>query len=275
MLNEYEKIEKYAAYIKSKIAARPKLAVVLGSGLGDFAEELEEKTIIHYKDIPDFPVSTAPNHKGCFVFGKFQNKSIALMQGRIHYYEGYSMPEVVAPIRLLRFLGIETIILTNAAGSINPDYKPADFMLITDHISSLVPSALRGENFEQFGKRFSDMSTIYDIDLQKLILKAAAETNIELKKGVYIQTSGPNFETPAEIRMYSLWGADAVGMSTACEATAANHMGMKIAGISLISNYAAGLNAEPLSAEEVVETAEIAKEKFTELLSKIISLIGV
>ncbi len=275
MLNEYKKIEQYAVYIKSRIVARPKLAIVLGSGLGDFAECLEEKTIIYYKDIPDFPVSTAPNHKGCFVFGKLQNKYIVLMQGRIHYYEGYSIQEVVAPIRLLGFLGIETIILTNAAGSINPSYKPADFMLIRDHISSLVPSALRGENFEEFGERFSDMSTIYDGDLQKLILQAAKEIGIELKRGIYIQVSGPNFETPAEIKMYALWGADAVGMSTACEAMVANHMGMKIAGISLISNCAAGLNTEPLSAEEVVETAKIAKENFTKLISKTIDLIGV
>ncbi len=246
----------------------------MGSGLGDFAEQLTEQTIIDYKDIPDFPVSTAPNHKGRFVFGKCKGQELVLMQGRIHYYEGYDMHDVVAPIRLLKLLGIETIILTNAAGSINTDYQPSDFMMITDHISSLVPSPLRGENYSEFGERFSDMSQIYNLELQKLIRLAAIKQNIELQEGVYIQTSGPNFESPAEIKMYALWGADAVGMSTACEAMAANHLGMKIAGISLISNYAAGLSANPLTAEEVKETADIAKNDFTKIMLHLISLIG-
>ncbi len=274
MLNEYQKIKKYTDFVRGKIEIIPKIAVVLGSGLGDFAERIENPIIVNYKDIPDFPVSTAPSHKGRFVFGRYQNKDIVLMQGRVHYYEGYDIKDVVAPIRLLGLLGIETLILTNAAGSVNPDFEPADFMLITDHISSLVPSALRGKNFDEFGGRFSDMSEIYDKDLRKLVIEAASLADIKLRQGVYIQTSGPNFETPAEIKMYQLWGADAVGMSTACEAMTANHMGMKIAGISLISNYGAGLTNVPLSVDDVTQIAEIAKESFVKLLDNVIKLIG-
>ena len=266
MKNYEKKLLSCLRFVKKQTDFSPEIALILGSGLGDFAENIKVVKTIDYSDIKGFPISTVKGHKGRFVFGYIEDVPIVCMQGRIHYYEGYEMEDVVLPVRLMKVMGAKTLLLTNAAGGINPDFKAGDLMLITDHISSFVPSALRGENLELLGTRFPDMSNVYDLQLQNIIMETAKEQGIDLKKGVYLQASGPNFETPAEIKMFGLLGASAVGMSTACEAMAAVHAGMKVAGVSLITNMAAGINSEPLSHEEVTETASKASEKFTKLL---------
>lgn len=253
-------------YVRKKTNFKPEIALILGSGLGDFANNIKVIKTIDYSEIKGFPVSTVKGHKGRFVFGYIDSVAVVCMQGRIHYYEGYDMEDVVLPIRLMKLMGAKTLVLTNAAGGINTDFKAGDLMLITDHISSFVPSSLRGENLDLLGTRFPDMSNVYDKELQNIIISVAKEQGIDLKKGVYLQTSGPNFETPAEIKMFGSLGASAVGMSTACEAMAAVHSGMRVAGISLITNMAAGINSEPLSHQEVTQTANKASEKFTKLL---------
>ena len=234
----YEKLQGCLASIRQKTDFVPKVALILGSGLGDYAEEIEIHQIIPYEEIQGFPVSTVPGHKGRFVLGYVKGVPVIIMQGRVHYYEGYSITDVVLPVRLMKLLGAEILFLTNAAGGVNFDFRPGDFMMITDQISSFVPSPLIGSNVEELGERFSDMSEIYDKDLQKLLESTAEELRIPLQKGVYIQLTGPNYESPAEVRMCRILGADAVGMSTACEAVAANHCGMKICGISCITNLA-------------------------------------
>ena len=219
----YEKLQGCLASIRQKTDFVPKVALILGSGLGDYAEEIEIHQIIPYEEIQGFPVSTVPGHKGRFVLGYVKGVPVIIMQGRVHYYEGYSITDVVLPVRLMKLLGAEILFLTNAAGGVNFDFRPGDFMMITDQISSFVPSPLIGSNVEELGERFSDMSEIYDKDLQKLLESTAEELRIPLQKGVYIQLTGPNYESPAEVRMCRILGADAVGMSTACEAVAANH----------------------------------------------------
>ena len=266
MKNYEKKLLSCLHFVKKQTDFSPKIALILGSGLGDFAEKIKVVKTIDYSDIKGFPVSTVKGHKGRFVFGYIENVPIVCMQGRIHYYEGYEMEDVVLPVRLMKMMGANTLVLTNAAGGINPDFKAGDLMLITDHISSFVPSALRGKNLELLGTRFPDMSNVYDLKLQNIMIDTAKEQGIDLKKGVYLQASGPNFETPAEIKMFGSLGAGAVGMSTACEAMAAVHAGMKVAGISLITNMAAGISCEPLSHQEVTETANKASDKFTKLL---------
>ncbi len=256
-----------------KIKYEPDIALILGSGLGDFADSIEEKTIIDYKDIPDFPVSTVSGHAGRFIIGKLYDKKIIAMQGRVHYYEGYSMDKVVMPIRLMKLLGAKTLILTNAAGGINEKFSPGTFMAINDHITSFVPSPLIGENPETLGERFPDMSEVYDKELIGLLHSTSDELDIDLKDGIYLQTTGPNYETPAEINMYKALGADAVGMSTACEAMAAKHMGMRIAGISCITNMAAGISKTALNHNEVKETAALISDKFTKLVKEFIKKI--
>lgn len=236
----------------------PEIAVVLGSGLGSIADSIEQECAVSYSEIPGFPVSTVAGHKGRFVFGRVREVPVVLMQGRVHYYEGYDMQEVVLPIRLMAGLGLKRMILTNAAGGICTDYQVGDFMLITDQISSLVPSPLRGPNPDSLGPRFPDMSAVYDAGMSEAIRKSAVKLGIDLREGVYLQTGGPQYETPAEIRMMRAWGADAVGMSTACEAIAARHMGIRLAGISCITNMAAGVSSNPLSHAEV---EQIGREK--------------
>lgn len=248
----------------------PRIGLVLGSGLGGFASHVRIEAEISYASLPGFPVSTAPGHKGKFIFGNIREVPVVLMQGRVHYYEGYDMQDVVLPIRLMGLMGAKTVLLTNAAGGINPAFKPGDLMLISDHISSFVPSPLRGKNIENLGVRFPDMSEVYSRSLREKICKIAEDLSIPLREGVYLQASGPNYETPAEIRAFSALGADAVGMSTACEAMAARHMGLSVAGISCISNLAAGLSSEPLSHEEVQKAAEAAEAHFTALMEAII-----
>jgi purine-nucleoside phosphorylase len=252
------------------------LALVLGSGLGDYGQVIDVRQEISYRDIPGFPVSTAPGHKGSFLFGTLPGSdlNLAVMQGRVHYYEGYDVTDVVMPERILGLLGAKYLFLTNAAGGINPDFSAGDLMLITDQISFFVPSPLRGDNISFLGSRFPDMSEIYDRDLRVLAKDTASNLGIDLKEGVYVQTKGPNYESPAEIRMLHTMGADAVGMSTAIEAVAANHMNMKIIGISCISNLAAGISPTPLTEEEVLLAGEKVKEKFTALVSAIIKNIS-
>lgn len=271
MLPVYEKLQGCLDSIRQKTDFVPKVALILGSGLGDYAEEIEIHQIIPYEEIQGFPVSTVPGHKGRFVLGYVKGVPVIIMQGRVHYYEGYSMTDVVLPVRLMKLLGAEILFLTNAAGGVNFDFRPGDFMMITDQISSFVPSPLIGPNLDSLGERFSDMSEIYDKDLQKLLEGTAEELQIPLQKGVYIQLSGPNYESPAEVRMCRILGADAVGMSTACEALAANHCGMKICGISCITNLACGMSQTPLNHKEVQEIADQKAPDFKRLLTAVIS----
>lgn len=244
----------------------PQIGIVLGSGLGALADKIEVTETLSYSDIPGFPVSTAPGHKGRFVFGTVGNKEVVLMDGRVHLYEGYTPQQVIMPIRLMRQMGVHTLILTNASGGIRRDLQAGDLMLLTDHISSLVPSPLQGENDPALGVRFPDMRHVYDADLQRLFRQMAKALQISLKSGVYIQLQGPAFETPAEIKMCASLGADAVGMSTAIEAQAARHCGLRVAGISCITNLASGLLDCPLTAEEIGETAAKVAEQFQSLI---------
>ena len=229
---------------------------------------------IPYREIPDFPVSTVQGHDGRFLLGWIGKVPVVVMKGRVHYYEGYSMEEVVLPVRLMKKIGIEILFLTNASGGINPEFAAGDFMMIRDQIASFVPSPLIGQNIEKLGTRFPDMTHIYDEELQDMIRQSAKHLEIDLKEGVYIQLAGPNFESPAEIRMCKAIGADAVGMSTACEAIAAKHMGMKVLGISCISNLASGISSIPLSHAEVQETADAVAPKFKALVTETIKAIG-
>ena len=271
----YEKLEMCYRSVRKKVQFIPKVALVLGSGLGDYAETMQREQVLDYADIQGFPVSTVPGHKGRFVFGYVAEVPIVAMQGRVHYYEGYPMEDVVLPIRLMKKLGAEILFLTNAAGGVNYEFAAGDFMLITDQIASFVPSPLIGENIEELGVRFPDMSAIYDKDLQQLIKMTAKEQNIILKEGVYLQFTGPAYESPQEVKMARILGADAVGMSTACEAIAANHMGMRICGISCISNLACGMTDAPLSHKEVQETADAKAPLFQKLVTEIIRKVGV
>ncbi|MEY8332031.1 purine-nucleoside phosphorylase [Lachnospiraceae bacterium 47-T17] len=274
-MNEvYAKLVKCYESVKAKVDFTPKVALILGSGLGDYADQIDIYATLDYSEIEGFPVSTVPLHKGRFVFGHVEGVPVVIMQGRVHYYEGYSMTDVVLPTRLMKMMGAEVLFLTNASGGIKQGFHAGDFMLIKDHISCLVPSPLLGENIEELGTRFPDMSHIYDEDLQQIVKKAACDLGIPLKEGVYIQLTGPAYESPAEINMCRMMGADAVGMSTACEAQAANHMGMKIVGISCISNLAAGISPKPLTHAEITETADAVAPMFKRLLTESIKNIA-
>lgn len=274
MTKAYERLLKCYQCFKDKINFKPEVALVLGSGLGDYADTIRVEAVLDYHDIEGFPVSTVSGHKGRFVFGYVGDVPVVIMQGRVHYYEGYSMEDVVLPTRLMKMMGARVLFLTNASGSVNYDYKAGDFMMITDQISNFVPFPLIGPNEEMLGERFSDMSEIYRKDLCEIIRGAAADLQIPLQEGTYIQLSGPNFETPHEVKMCRILGGDAVGMSTACEAIAANHMGMKVCGISCISNLGCGMTDQPLSAEEVKETADRVAPLFKQLITESIVRIG-
>lgn len=274
MNSVYEKLQNCYKSVKEKIDFQPKIALVLGSGLGDFGEKIRVEATLGYHEIEGFPVSTVPGHKGRFIFGYIGKVPVVCMQGRVHYYEGYSMQDVVLPIRLMKLLGAEILFLTNASGGIQQGMRAGDFMLITGQIASFVPSPLIGANMEELGTRFPDMSHIYDEDLQRIIKKTACDFGIDLKQGVYLQMTGPQYESPEEVSMCRILGADAVGMSTACEAVAANHMGMKIAGISCISNAAAGISPNSLTHEEIQQTADLAAPKFQKLVYESILRMG-
>ena len=264
LLRCYESVQKKFDFTKFT----PGVAIVLGSGLGDYADDIEVVGEVDYHDIEGFPVSTVPGHAGKFIFGYVGDVPVVCMKGRVHYYEGYPITDVVLPTRLMKLMGAKILFLTNACGGINPEFKAGDFMLIEDQISVFAPNPLIGENIDELGTRFPDMSHVYDEDLRKIIRKAAKGNGIELKEGVYCQFTGPSFESPAEIRMAGKLGADAAGMSTVVEAIAANHMGMRICGISFVSNLAAGISPNPLTHEEVQEAANAAAPKFKKLITE-------
>ena len=270
MNENYEKLMKCFECVQQKITFKPENALILGSGLGDYADTMEVVETLDYHDIEGFPVSTVPGHKGRFVFGYAGGVPIVAMQGRVHFYEGYKPQDVVLPIRLMKLMGAKVLFLTNAAGGINRSFNAGDFMLITDQISMSVPSPLIGENIDELGVRFPDMSEVYSRRLRKIIENSAVTAGVPLRRGVYIQTTGPQYETPAEIRAYERLGADAVGMSTAIEAIAARHAGMEICGISCISNLAAGISVNPLTHAEVQETADRVAPLFKKLVTQAI-----
>ena len=274
-MNEvYKKLKRCLDIVQAKVDFKPKVALVLGSGLGGYADEMDIKATIDYNEIEGFPVSTVPGHHGRFVFGYVKGVPVVAMQGRVHYYEGYPMNDVVLPIRLMGLMGAKVLFLTNAVGGINKTFGAGGFMLISDHILFNVPSPLIGENIDELGTRFPDMSEVYKKDLRTTIRTAADSLNIKLQEGVYIQFSGPSFETPAEIRACAALGADVVGMSTACEAIAANHMGMNVCGISCVANLAAGISPNPLTHDEVQEEANKAAPQFKALVTESIRRFG-
>ncbi|RDU23710.1 purine-nucleoside phosphorylase [Anaerosacchariphilus polymeriproducens] len=266
----YNKLLACVNSVKEKVDFQPEVGMILGSGLGDYANDIEIVDTIEYTDIEGFPISTVKGHAGRFVFGYVGKIPVVIMQGRVHFYEGYQMSDVVLPTRLMGMLGVKKLILTNAAGGSNENYKPGNFMMITDHITTGIPSPLIGPNLEELGPRFPDMSEVYSKRLQEVIRNSAKACNIELQEGVYVQFSGPNYETPAEIRLAQRWGGDAVGMSTACEAMAARHMGIEVCGISCITNMAAGISKVELDHKEVQETADRVSNDFKKLITNIV-----
>ena len=266
----YQTLQSCVSQIKSKTDFVPDIALVLGSGLGDYADSVKIVKEIPYSEIEGFPVSTVQGHDGTLIFCEIKGKKVVIMNGRVHYYEGYSMPEVVLPLRVLHLLGAKTVILTNAVGAINEDYEVGDFVTNVDHISSLVPSPLLGENIDELGERFTDMSHIYDEDMISTVEAVAKKENITTHRGVMIQTSGPQFETPTEIKAYRSMGADTVGMSTVVEAIAAKHMGMRVCTVSCVTNLAAGMQ-EKLSHEEVKKASDSSFGNFTKLIDGLLS----
>lgn len=264
----YEKLLACYECVRKKTDFQPKVSIVLGSGLGDYAEHIKVISEIAYSEIEGFPVSTVPGHAGRFIFGYVDKVPVVCMKGRVHYYEGYPISDVVLPVRLMKMMGAEILFLTNAAGGVNTSFHAGDLMMIKDQIAVFAPNPLIGENIDELGVRFPDMSTVYDRELQKLMVQAAKDNGIFLQEGVYAQLTGPSFESPAEIRMLRGMGVDAVGMSTVVEAIAANHMGMRICGISCISNLAAGMTANPLTHEEVQEAADMAAPNFKKLVTE-------
>lgn len=262
----YLKLQNAYENIQGKLPFTPKAALVLGSGLGKFAEQADISAAISYKEIPDFPVSTVEGHNGRYLFTRIHDIPVVMMQGRVHYYEGYSMQDVVMPIRLMKMMGADILVLTNAAGGIDRNFKPGTLMMITDQISSFVPSPLIGENLSELGTRFPDMTEIYSKRLRGLLKSSAESQDIPLSEGVYLQTTGPNYESPAEIRMFESMGASAVGMSTACEAVAAKHAGFEICGVSCITNMASGIGSGELKHDEVQETANKVRKQFSALI---------
>lgn len=273
MNNYMEKMKETEKFIREKVKDIPKIAIILGSGLGTLADDIEEKTIISYKDIPNFPVSTVPGHKGELIFGKLDNVPIMAMNGRFHYYEGYNLSETTYPIRIFKLLGVETLILTNAAGGINETFRKGDLMIINDQLSFFAESVLRGPNMDEFGDRFIDMSTTYDKDYIRILKDIMLEITGDYKEGVYAYMKGPTYETPAEIRALRVLGADAVGMSTVPEAVVAHHSSIKCAGITCITNMASGVTNEVLTHDDVKETALKAEQNFKKVIKEFIKRI--
>jgi len=257
-------------YISGHLNGSPKIGLILGSGLGVLGEEVEESIVIPYKDIPHFPQSTVSGHKGQLVIGTLEGKQVIVMQGRFHFYEGYTMKEVTFPIRVMKQLGIDSIIVTNAAGGINREFQPGDLMLITDHINNMGTNPLIGKNEDELGVRFPDMSQSYDIEYIEHAERCADLLGINVRKGVYVGNTGPAYETPAEVRMLRTFGGDAVGMSTVPEVIVSTHAGIRVLGISCISNMAAGILDQPLSHQEVIETTDKVREDFLRFVKKIV-----
>lgn len=271
MKNLYERIQESAEYIKSKINNTPEIGLILGSGLGVLGDEIENQVIIKYDEIPNFPVSTVEGHSGQLVIGNLEGKFVIAMQGRFHFYEGYSMETVTFPVRVMKELGVKTVIVTNAAGGANKDFKPGDLMIIKDHINLSGNHPLIGPNDNRLGVRFPDMSTAYTPKYRELAKECAKELGIEVQEGVYTFFSGPTYETPAEIRFAQTIGSDAVGMSTVPEVIVARHSGLDVVGISCITNMAAGILDQPLNHEEVIETTQKVKSEFLSLVKSIVN----
>ena len=267
----YERAENATRIIRARINVEPRIAVVLGSGLGGFADDFEDAAGIPYEEIPGFMRSTAQGHAGRLVAGKVDTVPLVAMQGRVHYYEGYSLEEVTFPIRTLNLLGVKTLILTNAAGGINVQLTQGSLMVLTDHLNLMGDNPLRGPNDERFGPRFPDMSSVYSPELQELAIEEARAIGVDVRRGVYCALSGPSYETPGEIHLLRALGADAVGMSTVPEAIVARHMGLEVLGISCITNMAAGISDEPINHEEVMATGDRVRESFTELLRRVVA----
>lgn len=265
-----EQLEEAASYIKGRLAASPEIGLILGSGLGVLAELIEEPLTIPYEEIPNFPVSTVAGHAGELVIGTIAGRGVLMMNGRFHLYEGYDEATVTFPIRVMKLLGVEKLIVTNAAGGVNRSFKPGDLMTITDHLNLQGTNPLIGPNLDKFGPRFPDMSEAYSKRLRSVLQETAAELGIELQEGVYASVLGPSYETPAEIRMLQTIGADAVGMSTVPEVITARHAGIEVLGISCITNMAAGILDQPLNHDEVVETAQRVRETFLKLVLHVI-----
>lgn len=273
-MDNTEKILSAAAYIRERVPMRPEIGLVLGSGLGDYADTLEDALRIAYADIPNFPVPSIPGHTGALVFGRKQGREVVVMQGRIHYYEGLPQQQITLPIRVLAALGVKTVVLTNACGGVNLQFAPGDLMLIRDHINFSGANPLIGPNLDAFGPRFPDMSDLYTASVRAAIREKAREAGIFLQEGVYAMYSGPNYETPAEIRMFRALGADTVGMSTVPEALVAGHCGMQVVGISCVTNMAAGVLPVKLSHEEVTEAASRVSAKFRKLIDLVLTVLG-
>lgn len=267
------KIKTAADFILEKSKYKPEIGLILGSGLGSLADSIENPEYYKYEDLPHFPVSTVEGHEGRLVVGMLNGKCVVAMQGRFHYYEGYSYNEVTFPVRVMKLIGVETLIVTNACGAVNESFKPGDLMIITDQINFSGDNPLIGPNLKEFGPRFPDLSNAYTKELVAQTKEIAKSLNIDIKTGVYMMFSGPTYETPAEIRMSRIMGADAVGMSTVPEVIVAAHAGMKVLGISCLTNMAAGILDQPLNHEEVMETSAMVKEKFTTLINKVIEEI--
>ncbi len=269
-MDQFKMMMEAVDCIRRQCPQKPLVGVVLGSGLGEFAEAIDEQTAFAYADLPHFKQVNVIGHAGRLVLGRIDSVPVAVLQGRYHFYEGHDISDVVFPVRVLAALGIGSLLLTNAAGGINREFQPGDLMIISDHINLMGINPLRGEHDERLGPRFPDMSQVYDPVFQDFIAKEQREIDLEPKRGVYAGLSGPSYETPAEIRMLASIGADAVGMSTVPEAICARHMGLRVAGISCITNLAAGISAQALSHGEVTETAERVKQDFIRLLNRII-----
>ena len=270
----YERAEHATRVIRARTTVEPRIAIVLGSGLGGFADDFEDAVGIPYEEIPGFVRSTAQGHVGQLVVGKVESVPVLAMQGRVHYYEGYSFEEVTFPIRTFKLLGVKTLILTNAAGGINVQLTQGALMVISDHLNLMGDNPLRGPNDERFGPRFPDMSAVYSPELQELVVDEAKASGVEVRRGIYGGLSGPSYETPAEIHLLRALGADAVGMSTVPEAIVARHMGLEVLGISCITNMAAGISDEPINHEEVMATGDRVRDTFTGLMRRVIGAIN-
>lgn len=270
---DFTKIETATRFLQEKYKKKPKVGLILGSGLGILADEIKEPVKIPYDTIPDFPVSTVEGHAGQLVFGLLNDVEVVAMQGRFHYYEGYSFEKVTFPVRVMKQLGVESLIVTNAAGGINEDFEPGDLMLLTDHINNMGSNPLIGKNDANLGPRFPDMSEAYSRVLRQNAKQIAAELGIPVKEGVYVGNTGPSYETPAEVKMLRILGGDAVGMSTVPEVIVARHAGLQVLGISCISNMAAGILDQPLSHDEVIETTEKVKSNFLKYVKAIVATL--